>query len=52
MLQRTADDAIGSGELARDVAEAAVCSVHSAAERGEAFAALTVFGFVARKPEG
>lgn len=51
MLQRAADDAIESGELARDVAEAAVRSVHSAAERGEAFAAVTVFGFVARKPE-
>ena len=50
MLQRAADDAIESGELARDVAEAAVRIVHSAAERGEAFAAVTVFGFVACKP--
>jgi ubiquinone/menaquinone biosynthesis C-methylase UbiE len=51
MLRRAADDAIESGALHRDVAEAAVGLVHSAAERGEAFAAVTVFGFVARKPE-
>ena len=44
-----ADDAVESGGPARDVAEAAVGVVHAAAERGEAFAAITVFGFVARK---
>jgi ubiquinone/menaquinone biosynthesis C-methylase UbiE len=49
VLQRAADDAIESGELARDVAEAVVRTVHAAAERGDAFAAITVFGFVARK---
>jgi len=25
--------------------------VHAAADRGDAFAAITVFGFVARKPD-
>jgi ubiquinone/menaquinone biosynthesis C-methylase UbiE len=49
MLQRTADDAVESGGLARDVADMAVRVVHEAAERGDAFAAITVFGFVARK---
>src|SRR5215217_2511420 len=49
VLQRAAQDAIGSGRLARDVAEAAVSEVHEAANRGDAFAAITVFGFVARK---
>jgi ubiquinone/menaquinone biosynthesis C-methylase UbiE len=49
VLQRAAQDAIGSGRLARDVAEAAVSAVHEAANRGDAFAAITVFGFVARK---
>jgi hypothetical protein len=49
VMQRTAEDAIESGGLARDVAEAAVRIVHEAAERGEALAAITVFGFVGRK---
>jgi hypothetical protein len=49
VVQRAADDAVESGGLARDVAEAAVGAVHAAAERGEAFAAITVFGFIARK---
>jgi ubiquinone/menaquinone biosynthesis C-methylase UbiE len=49
VLQRAAQDAIGSGRIARDVAEAAVSAVHEAANRGDAFAAITVFGFVARK---
>jgi SAM-dependent methyltransferase len=49
VMQRTAEDAIESGGLARDVAEAAVRTVHEAAERGEALAAMTVFGFVGRK---
>jgi ubiquinone/menaquinone biosynthesis C-methylase UbiE len=49
VLQRAADDAIESGRLARDVAEAVVRRVHAAAERGDAFAAITVFGFVARR---
>jgi hypothetical protein len=49
VLQRAADDAIQSGQIARDVAEAAVQTVHAAAERGDSFAAITVFGFVARK---
>ena len=48
-MRVVADDAIQSGELARDVAEDAVRAVSGAAERGEAFAAVTVFGFVARK---
>ena len=48
VVQRAADDAVESGGLARDVAAAAVGAVHAAAERGEAFAAITVFGFVAR----
>jgi hypothetical protein len=52
MLQRTADDAIESGELARDVAEAAVRSVHSLLSAARRSQAVTVFGFVARKPEG
>jgi ubiquinone/menaquinone biosynthesis C-methylase UbiE len=51
VLQRDADDAVESGGLTRDVADAAVRAVHQAAERGLAFAAITVFGFVARKPE-
>jgi SAM-dependent methyltransferase len=49
VLRRDADDAVESGELTRDVADAAVRAVHDAAERGLAFAAITVFGFVARK---
>ena len=49
VLQRAADDAIEFGDLARDVAEAVVRTVHAAAARGDAFAAITVFGFVARK---
>jgi ubiquinone/menaquinone biosynthesis C-methylase UbiE len=49
VLQRAADDAMEFGDLARDVAEAVVRTVHAAAERGDAFAAITVFGFVARK---
>jgi len=49
LMRVVADDAIQSRELARDVAEDAVRAVNEAAERGEAFAAVTVFGFVARK---
>ena len=49
VLRRDADDAVESGGLTRDVADAAVRAVHDAAERGLAFAAITVFGFVARK---
>jgi hypothetical protein len=49
VLRRDADDAVESGELTRDVADAAVRAVHEAAERGLAFAAITVFGFVARR---
>ena len=49
VLRRAADDAIESGQIAREVAEAAVKTVHDAAERGDAFAAITVFGFLARK---
>jgi hypothetical protein len=37
--------------LTREVADAAVSGVHEAAERGLAFAAITVFGFVARKAQ-
>ena len=51
VVQRTSDDAVESGKLARDVAQAVVRTVHAAAERGDAFAAITVFGFGARKPE-
>jgi ubiquinone/menaquinone biosynthesis C-methylase UbiE len=49
VLPRAARDAIESGRLAPDIAEAAVRTVHEAANRGDAFAAITVFGFVARK---
>ena len=52
VVQRAADDAVESGGLARDVAAAAVGPVHAAVDRGEAFAAITVFGFVARKLDG
>jgi SAM-dependent methyltransferase len=51
VLSRDADDAVESGGLTREVADAAVRAVHDAAARGLAFAAITVFGFVARKPE-
>ncbi len=51
VLSRDADDAVESGGLTRQVADAAVRAVHDAAERGLAFAAITVFGFVARKSE-
>jgi SAM-dependent methyltransferase len=51
VLSRDADDAVESGGLTRDIADAVVRTVHDAAERGLAFAAITVFGFVARKPE-
>jgi ubiquinone/menaquinone biosynthesis C-methylase UbiE len=49
VLRTDADDAVESGGLTRDVAEAVVRAVHDAAERGLAFVAITVFGFVARK---
>jgi hypothetical protein len=49
VLRRDADDAVESGGLTRDVADAAVRAVAQAAERGLVFAAITVFGFVARK---
>jgi hypothetical protein len=49
VLRRDADDAVESGGLTRDVVDAAVRAVHDAAESGLAFAAITVFGFVARK---
>jgi SAM-dependent methyltransferase len=49
VLRRDADDAVESGGLTRDAVEEAVRAVHEAAERGLAFAAITVFGFVARK---
>jgi ubiquinone/menaquinone biosynthesis C-methylase UbiE len=49
VLQRAADDALELGGLDRAVADAVVSRVHAAAERGDAFAAITVFGFVARK---
>ncbi|HEY6683972.1 MAG TPA: methyltransferase domain-containing protein [Propionibacteriaceae bacterium] len=49
VLPRAAEDAVEFGDLARDVAEAVVRTVHAAAECGDAFAAITVFGFVARK---
>jgi ubiquinone/menaquinone biosynthesis C-methylase UbiE len=51
VLNRDADDAVESGGLTREVADAAVRAVHDPAERGLAFAAITVFGFVARKSE-
>lgn len=51
LLSKDADDVVESGGLTREVADAAVRAVHDAAERGLAFAAITVFGFVARKPE-
>jgi SAM-dependent methyltransferase len=49
VLRRDAEDAVASGQLPREVAEAAVRAVHQAAERGDAFAAITVFGFLARR---
>ena len=51
VVQRAADDAVEWGGLARDVAQAAVGAVHAAGQRGEAFAAITVFGFIARTPD-
>jgi ubiquinone/menaquinone biosynthesis C-methylase UbiE len=51
VLRRVAEDAIESGQLAPEVAEAVVLTVQTAAEHGDAFAAITVFGFVARKLE-
>jgi ubiquinone/menaquinone biosynthesis C-methylase UbiE len=51
VLSRDADAAVESRGLTREVADAAVRAVHDAAERGLAFAAITVFGFVARKSE-
>jgi hypothetical protein len=50
VLRTDANGAVESGKLTREVADAAVRAVHKAAERGLAFAAITVFGFVARKP--
>jgi hypothetical protein len=51
VLRTDADDAVRAGGLTRDVADAVVRAVHDAAARGLAFVAITVFGFVARKPE-
>ncbi len=49
VLHTDAEDAVASGRLTRNVAEAAVRLVHEAADRGLAFVAITVFGFVAGK---
>jgi SAM-dependent methyltransferase len=49
VLRTDADDAVESGGLTRDLADAVVRAVHDAAEQGFAFVAITVFGFVARK---
>jgi methylmalonyl-CoA mutase N-terminal domain/subunit len=51
VLRRDAEDAVESGGLTRDIAEAAVREVHEAAARGLAFVAINVFGFVTRKHE-
>jgi SAM-dependent methyltransferase len=42
VLRRAAQDAIESGRLAREIAEVALGTVHEAANRGDAFAAITV----------
>ena len=52
VVRRAADDAIESGELSRNIAQAVVRTVYASAERGDAFAAITVFGFLARKLDG
>jgi hypothetical protein len=50
MLQQGADQAVASGDVSKETAQAAVAALRTAAERGESFMAVTVFGFVARKP--
>jgi ubiquinone/menaquinone biosynthesis C-methylase UbiE len=50
VLRMVADQAVRDGTLTREEADAAVAGVESAAVAGHAFSAVTVFGFLLRKP--
>ncbi len=50
-LRNVADQAVADGTLSRAEADGALSAVGQAAERGYAFNAVTVFGFLLRKPE-
>ncbi|GAA1794813.1 hypothetical protein GCM10009795_045440 [Nocardioides hankookensis] len=50
MSRLAAEQAVADGTLAREQAEEALRSQAAAAEAGWAFSAITVFGFVCRKP--
>jgi hypothetical protein len=51
LLRMNADQAVRDGRITADQADAAVASLQAAARAGWAFAAVTVFGFVLRRPE-
>ena len=50
LIAGTADTAVATGSLGREEADEAVRALRAAAEAGHAFAAVTVFGFLLRKP--
>ena len=50
LIASAADTAVATGSLGREEADEAVRAVRAAAEAGHAFAAVTVFGFLLRKP--
>ena len=52
LVAGAADTAVAAGSLGREEADQAVGAVRAAAEAGHAFAAVTVFGFLLRKPAG
>jgi ubiquinone/menaquinone biosynthesis C-methylase UbiE len=50
LIDGAADTAVATGSLGREEAEEAVRGLRTAAEAGHAFSAVTVFGFLLRKP--
>ncbi|MBD8870583.1 methyltransferase domain-containing protein [Nocardioides donggukensis] len=52
LLPMVADQAVADGAVSRAEADAAVAAQHEAARQGWAFASVTVFAFLLRKPEG
>ena len=51
MIAEAARNAVAAGSLSQAEADEAVRGVRAAAEAGHAFAAVTVFGFILRKPD-
>ncbi len=50
LIADAAESAVAAGSLGQEKADEAVRAVRAAAEAGHAFAAVTVFGFLLRKP--